>query len=185
MSKLFILYSGYRHYFNTGVIVILTAILFKVVYLDPMRISEQEENFKTESRLRMHNLRSAQKIYFDKNERFSGNIDELIEFIRSLGIDSNLPAGKDSLESEYAFKLLTNGKFVIDSLKFSPKVYHPYSIALDSSRVIDSVFAEDGEFIRVDTSFTKGNRFKITDPSGYGSVGNLFFDAFKYSASWE
>lgn len=74
---------------------------------------------------------------------------------------------------------------MIDSLKFSPKVYLPYSFALDSTRVIDSVFTENGEFIRVDTSFTMGNRFKITDPSGYGSVGNLFFDALKYSASWE
>ncbi len=163
----------------------MAVILLKVVYLDPMKASEQEENYKTESRLRMYNLRSAQKVYFDKNQKFCGNIDELISFIRSLGIDSTLPSGRDSLESEFTFKPLSNGKFVVDSLKFSPKVYLPYSFALDSSRVIDSVYAEDGEFIRVDTSFIKGNRFKITDPSGYGSVGNLFFDALKYSASWE
>lgn len=185
MNKLSGIYSEHRHYFNIGFIVILAVILLKVVYLDPKTLSEQEENFKIESRLRMYNLRSAQKAYFDKNERFCGDIDELISFIKSLGMDSTLPSGKDSPESEFTFRLLSSGKFVIDSLKFSPKVHLPYSFALDSSRVIDSVFAEDGEFIRVDTSFVTGNRFKITDPSGYGSVGNLFFDALKYSASWE
>jgi hypothetical protein len=185
MNKLLTIYAGNRHYFNIGIIVILAVVLLKVVYLDPKAQSEQEENFKTESRLRMYNLRSAQKAYFDKNERFSGNIDELLNFIRSLGIDSTLSPVKDSSDSGFSFRLLSNGKFVIDSLKFSPKVYLPYSFALDSTRVIDSVFTENGQFIRVDTSFTMGNRFKITDPSGYGSVGNLFFDALKYSASWE
>lgn len=185
MNKLLRIYSDHKHYFNIGFIVILAVMLLKVVYLDPKEFSEKEEHFKAESRLRMYNLRSAQKAYFDKNERFCGNIDELIGFMKSLGTDSTLPSGIDSLGSEFTFRSLSNGKFVIDSLKFSPKVYLPYSFALDSARVIDSVFAENGDFIRVDTTFTPGNRFKITDPSGYGSVGNLFFDALKYSASWE
>ncbi|MBK7866298.1 MAG: hypothetical protein IPJ75_04495 [Ignavibacteriales bacterium] len=185
MNKLLRIYSDHQHYFNIGFIIILAVALLKVAYIDPKKYSEQEENFKTESRLRMYNLRSAQKAYFDKNERFCGNIDELIGFLRSLGLDSTLTLGSDSLESEFVFRPLSNGKFVIDSLKFSPKIYLPYSFALDSARVIDSVFAENGDFIRVDTTFTPGNRFKITDPSGYGSVGNLFFDALKYSASWE
>lgn len=185
MNKLFSIYSDHRHYFNIGFIVILAVTLLKVVYLDPKEISEQEENFKTESRLRMYNLRSAQKAYFDKNERFCGNIDELIVFIKSLGLDSTLFLGKDSIDTEFAFRPLSNGKFVVDSLKFSTKVYLPFPVALDSTRVIDSVFAVNGDFLRVDTTFTAGNRFKITDPSGYGSVGNLFFDALKYSVSWE
>jgi hypothetical protein len=157
----------------------------KVVYIDPKRLNDQEENFKKESRLRMYNLRSAQKEYFDKNQRFCGDLDELLGFIQSRKIDQSKLQDTGSTNSEFNYRLLSDGKFVTDSLKFSPKVYLPYLITLDTTKVIDSVFAEDGEFIRVDTSFTLGNRFKITDPSGYGSIGNLFFDALKYSVSWE
>lgn len=185
MNKLRSIYYDHRHYFNIGFIVILAVTLLKVAYLDPKKVSEREDNFKTESRLRMYNLRAAQKAYFDKNGRFCGSIDELIGFIKSMGLDSTLSSERDSIDTEFAFVALSNGKFIIDSLKYSPKVYLPYSFSLDSVRVIDSVFAQNGEFIRVDTTFTRGNRFRITDPSGYGSVGNLFFDALKYSASWE
>jgi hypothetical protein len=185
MKKFFALYKSHTKIINYSLIVLLSILLVKIAYFDPKLESEVAEYYKSESRLRMHNLRCAQRAYFEKNKRFCGKIDELIAFVNSseAGIIMDSTIGLDS--ALFSFKLLSNGELTADSLKFSTKVHTPYPILLDTVRVLDSVFSKKGEYIRVDTSFTLGSRFKIIDPSGYGSVGNLYFDATKFSASWE
>ncbi len=185
MQKVKDFYRTYRSFINPGLIILLALFLFKVAYFDPLNISELEANYKKEARNRLHNLRTAQRAYVEKNGRFSGDIDELVRFVKSAeaGIILGKISGLDSVL--FSFRTDEEGMLFADSLKYSTKMHIPFTILLDSSRVIDSVFSEKGKFIRVDTTVTRGTRFKIVDPSGYGSIGNLYFDALKYSASWE
>lgn len=178
-------YKDYQSFINPGLIIILGLFLLKVAYFDPLHLTQLEESNKKEARNRLHNLRTAQRAYVEKYGHFSGNIDELINFVKTAeaGIVLGNIKGLDS--SLFSFRTDEEGVLRADSLKYSTKVHQPFTILLDSVKVIDSVFSEKGKFIRVDTSITRGTRFKIVDPSGYGSIGNLYFDALKYSASWE
>lgn len=185
MDKFLTLYHRYFSLVNSVLIFLLALLLLKVAYLDPLAYTEAEEAFKKEARSRLHNLRTAQRAFFEKHGRFSGNIDSLVSFVRSLEAATVLDTIKDLDTNTFSFRLSDDGNFYADSMKYSTKVYIPFHIQLDTVRVIDSVFSEKGKFVRVDTTFTLGSRFRVIDPSGYGSIGNLFFDALIYSASWE
>jgi len=185
MDKLLALYRRYFSWVNSVLIFLLALLLLKVAYLDPLAYSKAEDFFKKESRERMHNIRTAQKAYYEKHGKFCGNIDSLVKFVSSLEAATILDTIKDLDKSTFSFETSGEGVFIADSMKHSPKIYLPFTIQLDTARVIDSVFSEKGKFIRVDTTFTTGKRFKVIDPSGYGTIGNLYYDALIYSASWE
>ncbi len=185
MDKLFTLYRRYFSLVNSVLIFLLALLLLKVAYIDPLAYSEAEESFKKEARTRLHNIRTAQRAYFEKHGVFCGNIDSLVAFVKSLDAATILDSMKDLDTNTFSFRTSDQGEFIADSMKNSTKVYLPFTIQLDTVRVIDSVFSEKGKFVRVDTTFTLGSRFRVIDPSGYGTIGNLYFDALIYSASWE
>ena len=169
------------------VIAILTVLLVKIAIIDPHDYVETEKYNKKESRLRMTNLKEAQMLWERKYDNYSGNIDALIEFIKSdLFVDSIVNAF-DSLIMKPAnpFKPLLSGKFVPDSLKWSPKSHSVYILQIDTAVVIDTVINRRGKITRVDTTITFGTRYYLEDLDGYGTIGSLDTDALKNTASWE
>ena len=168
------------------VIAILTLILIKVAIIDPHEYVEAEKFYKTESRLRMTNIKEAEIIWQRKSGNYTNSIDTLISFIKSPYVDSII-SSFDSLVMKVnnPFKKLANGEFTPDSLRLSPKTFSQYILLIDTSVVIDSFINRRGKITRVDTSIVLGSRYYLEDPDGYGTVGSLDNEALKNTASWE
>jgi hypothetical protein len=83
------------------------------------------------------------------------------------------------------FEPLSNGEFVPDSLKWSPKSHSVYVLQIDTAVVIDTVINRRGKVTRVDTTINFGTRYYLEDLDGYGTIGSLDTDALKNTASWE
>ncbi len=177
----------YVHLILYALIAVLTFVLIKVAYLDPNEVIEKEKYYKQESRLRMSNLRSAERLWEVKNKQFTDNLDALIEFLKN---DPSVVAainGVDSVtgRSTNPFVKLSDGNLVWDSLFTSPKSGRRYLVQVDSSIVADTVIDRRGRIIKVDTVKTIGQRYYIECPDGYGTIGDLRSDAMKNTASWE
>lgn len=168
------------------VIVILVIILIKVAIIDPRNIVEQERYNRTETRLRMTNLKEAQILWEKKHGRFTDNLDELIKFINSPFVDS-VRNSFDSLTMRPAdpFVKLSHGEFTPESLFVTTKSRQRFILAVDTTISIDTVITTRGRFVRVDTSKSIGTRYLIEDPDGYGTIGSIESDALKNTASWE
>ncbi len=168
------------------VIAILTVILIKVAIIDPHDYVETEKFFKTESRLRMNNIKEAEIIWQRKIGNYTNSIDTLISFIESPYVDSIVNAF-DSLimKVNNPFKKLSDGEFNPDSLRLSPKTFSAYILLIDTSVVIDTFINRRGKITKVDTSIILGSRYYLEDPDGYGTVGSLDNEALKNTASWE
>ena len=169
------------------VIAILTVLLIKVAIIDPHEYVKAEKYFKTESRLRMSNLKEAQMLWEKKYHKYSGNIDTLIDFIKFDPFVDSVVNAFDSLIMKPAnpFKPLLSGQFVPDSLEWTPKSHSEYVLQIDTATVVDTVINRRGKITRIDTTITYGTRYYIEDPDGYGSIGSLETDALKNTASWE
>jgi len=169
------------------VIAILTVLLVKIAIIDPHDYVESEKYNKTESRLRMTNLKEAQILWERKYGSYSGNLDTLIEFIMFDPYVDSIVNAFDSLilKPSNPFKPLSNGEFVPDSLRWTPKSHSVYVLQIDTTIVIDSVINRRGKLTRVDTSITIGTRYYLEDLDGYGTIGSLDTDALKNTASWE
>ncbi len=177
-------------YIHTGlylVIAILTVLLVKVAIIDPHEYVETEKYNKKESRLRMTNLKEAQILWQRKNGNYTGNLDALIEFIKSDPYVDSVVNAFDSLIMKPAnpFKPLSSGEFVPDSLKWTPKSHSVYVLQIDTAVAIDTVINRRGKITRVDTTIIFGTRYYLEDVDGYGSIGSLDTDALKNTASWE
>ena len=168
------------------VVVILVLILIKVAIIDPSDIVEKEKYNRTETRLRMTNLKEAQILWEKKNGRFTDNLDELIKFLDSPYVDS-VRNSFDSLTLRPAdsFVKLTHGEFTPESLFVSTKSRQRFIISVDTTMSIDTVITTRGRFLRVDSTMKIGTRYLIEDPDGFGIIGSLESDALKNTASWE
>jgi len=136
------------------IIVLLMAVLVYVIY-EPYQIQAQEESYRSESRLRMVNIRAAQLQFIGQHGRYVSTLDSLVMFINTL---------PDSIRSS-AFLPLSGGTFTAELLLTSPKSNRPYVL------------------VSVDTSAIK--KYVLEDPDGYGSIGSLTDDARVNKASWE
>lgn len=179
------------------VIAILTLLLIKVAIIDPTDYVESEKANKTESRLRMDNIRQAEILWQKKYGRFTSNLDSLVLFIKHDPFVDSVVSAFDSLTMKSAnpFKPLYAHKnvpdslfwqdFTPDSLKWSPKTHTPYILQIDTSIAIDTVINRRGKITRIDSTVVYGNRYYLEDPDGYGTVGSVDNDALKNTASWE
>ena len=177
----------YVHAILYLVIAILAVILIKVAIIDPKDAVEQERFFKTESRLRMNNIKEAEILWQKKYGNFTDNINSLIKFIKEDPFADSVINSFDSLTMKPAnpFKPLSSGMFTPDSLRFSPKSFQAYILQIDTSMIIDTTINRRGVVTRVDTNITLGTRYYLEDPDGYGTVGDLYNDALKNTSSWE
>jgi hypothetical protein len=169
------------------IVAILTFLLIKVAVIDPSAEVEAEKYFKTETRLRMTNLKEAQILFQKKNGNFTGSLDKLIDFIKNDKYVDSVINAFDSLTMKPAnpFKNLSDGKFTPDSLYTSPKTNQRFVMKVDTSVVSDTVVNPRGKVLRVDTKTVIGTKYYIEDPNGYGTIGSIDNDALKNTASWE
>lgn len=169
------------------VIAILTILLIKVAIIDPKDAVEQEKFYRTESRLRMNNIKAAQILFQKKFGNYTDNLDKLVQFIREDKFVDSVMNGFDSLTMKPSnpFKPLTHGEFTPESLKLSPKSFQPYIIQIDTSMSIDTTINRRGVVVKIDTTRVLGTKYFLEDPDGYGTVGDLYNDALKNTSSWE
>ncbi len=177
----------YIHAVLYFVIVVLVIILVKVAIIDPKDVVEKEKYYKKESHLRMKNIKEAEILWNKKYGHFTGNLDSLIQFVKTDSMVDSVINAYDSLSRRPAnpFVPLTSGQFTPDSLYRAPKSYRPYVLQVDTSVIADTVIGRNNKIIRIDSSVVIGNRYYLEDPDGYGSVGSLESDALKNTASWE
>jgi len=176
------------------VIAILTIILIKVAIIDPKKYVEKEKYYKTESRLRMDNIKEGEILWQKEKGVFTDNLDDLINFIKTDPKIDSIRKAKDTvwvtsdsikLKSLDPFEKLTQGGFVPESLKWAPKSHVPYILQIDTSVSVDTFITRRGKISHIDTTIVLGNRYFLKDPDGYGSIGSLDNDALKNTASWE
>lgn len=177
----------YIHAVLYVIIAILVYVLIKVAYLDPNEILEKEKYYKQESRLRMSNLRAAEKLWEAKYGRFTDNLNDLINFLKTDPSVKKAMEGVDTLtgRSTNPFVKLSDGRLVWDSITHSPKSGRPYILKVDTSVVADTIIDRLGRIIKIDSVKTIGQRYYIECPDGYGTIGDLRSDALKHTASWE
>jgi hypothetical protein len=177
----------YIHAILYTVIAILAVILIKVAIIDPKDAVEKERFFRTESRLRMNNIKEAEIIWQRKFGNFTDDLNKLITFIKEDNTVDSLVNAFDSLTMKPAnpFKPLSNGKFTPDSLRFSPKTFQPYILEIDTSISVDTTINRRGVVVKIDTNRVLGTRYYLEDPDGYGTVGDLNNDAMKNTSSWQ
>ena len=161
--------------------------MIKVAVIDPTEEVQAEKYFKTETRLRMTNLKEAQILYEKKNRAFCGSLDKLIDFIKNDKFVDSVVNAFDSLTMKPAnpFKVLSDGKFTPDSLFNSPKTNQRFVMKIDTSVVSDTIVNPRGKILRVETKTVVGKKYYIEDPNGYGTIGSIDNDALKNTASWE
>lgn len=175
------------HFIMYVIIAILVFVLIKVAYLDPNEVIEQEKYFKQESRLRMSNLRAAERLWQEKFGKFTDNLDSLINFVKTDAGVKKVMEGIDTVtkRSTNPFVNLTSGLFEPDSLFYSPKSRVRFNLQVDTSEVADTIIDRRGRILKVDLVRTIGQRYFIGCPDGYGSIGDVRSDAMKNTASWE
>ena len=64
------------------VIAILTIVLIKVAIIDPRDYVEAEKYYKSESRLRMENIKEAEIFWQRKYGNYTDNLDSIINFVK-------------------------------------------------------------------------------------------------------
>jgi len=169
------------------VIAILTIVLIKVAIIDPRDYVEAEKYYKSESRLRMENIKEAEIFWQRKYGNYTDNLDSIINFVKYDPYVDSITSTFDSLIMKIPnpFHTLHSGEFTPDSLKLSPKSYSKYILQIDTAVVVDTVVNRRGKITRIDTTITLGSRYYLEDPDGYGTIGSLDNDALKNTASWE
>ena len=179
--------SWYVHAALYLVIAILSVLLIKIAIIDPKDAVEQDKFWKTESRLRMNNIKAAEILYQKKFGNYTDNLDKLLTFIKSDSYVDSVMNAFDSLTMKPAnpFRPLSNGEFYPDSLMNSPKSFQDYVLQIDTSVSIDTTINRRGVVINIDTTVVVGTKYFIEDPDGYGTVGDLYNDALKNTSSWE
>jgi hypothetical protein len=177
----------YIHAILYGVIVILTVVLIKVAILDPQEIAASEKYNRSESRLRMDNIKEAEILWQKKYGNFTDNLDEMILFIKEDPYVDSVVNAFDSLTMRSAnpFVPLSHGEFTPESLKLTPKSHKVYILQVDTSMSVDTTVNRRGQVVKVDSTIIIGNRYYLEDPDGYGTVGDLYNDALKNTPSWQ
>ncbi|MBU1096920.1 MAG: hypothetical protein CVV23_02105 [Ignavibacteriae bacterium HGW-Ignavibacteriae-2] len=179
----------YIHAILYVIIFALAYVLIRVAIIDPTEVIEKETYIKTESRLRMSNLREAQILWQKRFGTFTDNLDTLIGFIKNDTGVAKLLTGFDStrMKSTNPFKNLSTGSFVADSLFYYPGNHLRFVMRVDTSTAVDTIINRRGTIVKIDSSKTMGSRYLIETPDSLNrdKIGDLFSDALKNTASWE
>ena len=72
----------YIHAVLYVIIAILVFVLVKVAVIDPTEHIQNENYYRSESQLRMDNIRQAQILWERENKQFSDDLGQLISFVK-------------------------------------------------------------------------------------------------------
>lgn len=177
----------YIHAILYLIIAVLVVVLIKVAIIDPKEVVRAEKYNRTESRLRMTNIKEAEILWFKKFGTYTDDLNKLVDFIKNDPFVDSVRKAFDSLTRRPAdpFVALSHGEFSPESLYRTPRSQQFYILQIDTSTQIDTVINQYGRVLRVDTTVVIGSRYYLEDPDGYGTIGSLESDALKNSASWE
>lgn len=187
----------YLHAGLWTIIVILVVILIQVSITGPTEVLRIKEYNKTESRLRMINLKHAQILYEQKHDKFSDNLDTLINFIRSDTSVQNLMAAFDTvkiyrmdgdttiLKSKNPFSDLVSGPFHYDSLYISPRSGKMFIVKIDTLLEIDTIINRRGRVVKIDSITTIGKRYLIKSPDSKDLIGDINSNALLNTENWD
>lgn len=187
----------YLHAGLWAIIVVLVVILIQVSIIGPNEIVRTREYNKNESRLRMKNLKQAQILYEQKYDKFTDNLDTLINFIKNdAGVHKLMSefdtvkvysAKGDStiLKSRNPFVDLISGPLDFDSLYFSPKSGRPFIVKVDTLLEVDTVINRRGTIVKIDSITTIGKRYFIKNPDSDDKIGDVGSDALLNTESWD
>lgn len=169
------------------VIIILVVVLIQVAIIEPTEITRQENYFKSESRLRMNNLKQAEILYEESYGKYTDNLDTLFNFIKNDTTVHALIVGVDTLtnKSTNPFLNLTDGAFTPESLYTSPRSGKYFIVQIDSLLEIDTVINRRGKIVKIDSTTTIGTRYVIESPDSKDKIGDLYSDALKNTSNWE
>ena len=169
------------------VIAILSVLLIKIAIIDPKNAVEQDRFWKTESRLRMNNIKAAEILWQTKHGNYTDDLDELITFIKTDNFVDSVMNAFDSLTMKPAnpFKPLSHGEFSPESLLTSSRSFQEFILQIDTSLTVDTTINRRGKVVSIDSTLVLGTRYYLEDPDGYGSVGDINSDALKNTSSWE
>jgi hypothetical protein len=169
------------------VIIILALILIKVAIIDPKAEVEIRQYYTKEAHLRMDNLKQGEILWRAKFGKFTGNLDSLVQFIKTdPSVDSAIHSF-DTLSNRPTnpFVPLSSGSFTPESLYFSPRTHQRFLLSVDTATAADTVIDRRGKITRIDTTTTMGNLYMIEDPDGHGTIGSTTDEALKNTASWQ
>lgn len=187
----------YLHAGLWAVIVVLIVILIQVSITGPTEVIATKKYNQDESRLRMSNLKHAQILYEQKYDKYSDNLDTLINFIRTDSTVLNLMVAFDTvkvykidgdttiLKSKNPFSDLVSGPFNYDSLYTSPRSGKMFIVNIDSLLEIDTVINRRGRIVKIDSITTIGQRYLIQSPDSDDKIGDVDSDALLNTESWE
>lgn len=176
----------YVHAGLYAVILVLIYILIQVAIVEPKSIVEKEKYYKEEARARMKNIKEAEILYQKKFTKFTNSVDSLVVFIKSPYVDS-IRQSYDTLMRRFndPFIKLAHGEFTPESLFRTPRSQQFFILEIDTTVNVDTVVTPKGKVLRVDTNIVIGSKYRLEDPDGYGTIGDLTNDALKNTASWE
>ncbi|MDA3860364.1 MAG: hypothetical protein PF445_03975 [Melioribacteraceae bacterium] len=197
----------YLHVGLWAVIVVLLVILIQVSIIGPTEVIATKEYNEQESRLRMTNLKHAQILYEQKYDKFTDNLDTLINFIRTDSSVIKLVAAIDTVKvyridgdttifkSRNPFSDLVSVPFnydslyseshFYDSLYLSPRSGQMFIVNVDSLLEVDTVINRRGKIVKIDSIITIGKRYLIQSPDSKDKVGDVDSDALLNTESWE
>ena len=187
----------YLHAGLWAVIVVLIFILIQVSITEPTEIIRTKNYNKMESRLRMTNLKHAQILYEQKYDKFTDNLDTLINFISTDSTVLNLMASYDTLKiysaagdsillkSRNPFSDLVSGPFNYDSLYISPRSGKRFILQIDTLLEVDTIINRRGRIVKIDSITTIGKRYLIQSPDSDDKIGDVNSDALLNTESWE
>ena len=114
----------YIHAILYAVIAILLVVLIKVAIIDPADHIKKEKYYRSESQLRMDNIRQAQILWQKNNEKFTDDLSKLISYVKNDSTVQQLIVGVDTLtnRSTNPFKYLNNGRVYSGFLDVFPKI---------------------------------------------------------------
>ena len=153
----------YLHAGLWAVIVVLVIVLIQVSITGPTDIIETKKYNQQESRLRMTNLKHAEILYQQKHNKFTDNLDTLINFIRTDSTVLKLMAAVDTvkiyrvdgdstyLKSKNPFSDLVSGPFNYDSLYITPQSGRMFIVNVDTLLEVDTVINRRGRIVKIDS----------------------------------
>jgi hypothetical protein len=167
----------------------LVYVLIRVAIIEPNEVIERETYIRTESRLRMINLKEAQILWEEKHSKFTDNLDSLINFVMYDSMVIDKINGFDTLRQRATnpFKPLSSGVFAPESLFYYPGNGLRYIMAVDTTLEVDTVINRRGRIVKIDSVTTIGTLYVIETPDSNNKdrIGDIFSTALKNTSSWE